>query len=239
MSKTRITKGPCESVELEGLQHTSIPVSKVHQTYRVDGHLYIEMDYTQGDTLQAIWTSGILSPSEKQAIAKQVADYINQLRMLEPPQKGAVASATLGQCLDYRVGYSLFGPFSSNEEFHSFLRGYIPLESCTQVYGEDVTRCHTRRYRTYLGISPTGTSVNAILSCTIARFLRSLIGNLPDSIRNIGNTQRHILDSSIYLKGISSLSVLYLDTTMNWLQNVPYGGNWINRGWCDIKTPKF
>lgn len=74
-------------MELEGLQHTSIPVSKVHQTYRVDGHLYIEMDYTQGDTLQAIWTSGILSPSEKQAIAKQVADYINQLRMLEPPQR--------------------------------------------------------------------------------------------------------------------------------------------------------
>jgi len=31
---------------------------------------------------------------------------------------------------------------------HSFLCGHIPLESYTQVYGESVTLCHTRQYRT-------------------------------------------------------------------------------------------
>ncbi|MCJ1252258.1 hypothetical protein MMC24_000062 [Lignoscripta atroalba] len=153
VSKVRIIKGPCESAELEGLkydaQYSSIPVPKVHRTYRIDGHLYIEMEYVQGDTLQAIWSSNILSNEEKQAIVKQVANYIDQLRALEPPQKGVVASAEFGQCFDYRVGYNSFGPFISNEEFHSFLRGHIPLEDCTQVYGEAVTRCHTRRYRTY------------------------------------------------------------------------------------------
>lgn len=152
VSKVRIIKGPCESVELEGLryvaQYTSIPVPKVHRIYRVGGRLYIEMEYVQGDTLQAMWSGDMLSRDERQTILKQVADYIDQLRGLEPPQKGVVASAELGQCLDYRVGYNLFGPFSDNEEFHSFLRGYISLENCTQVYGEAVTQCHTRRYRT-------------------------------------------------------------------------------------------
>lgn len=152
VSEARIIKGPCESAELEGLKHvaqyTSIPVPQVHRTYCVGGRLYIEMEYVQGVTLQAIWTSLNLSPTEKHAIVKQVAAYIDQLRLLEPPQKGVVASAGLGQCLDYRVGYNAFGPFFNNEEFHSFLRGHIPLEDCTQVYGESVTQCHTRRYRT-------------------------------------------------------------------------------------------
>jgi hypothetical protein len=73
---------------------------------------------------------------------------IKQLRLLEPPQRGAVASAEFKQCLDYRIGYTPIGPFLNHEEFHSFLRGHVPLESCTKVYGESVTRCHTRQYRT-------------------------------------------------------------------------------------------
>ena len=106
------------------------------------------MKYVLGDSLETVWSSNILSPEEKRTIVKQAAGYINQLRRLEPPQKGIVASAELGRCLDYRVGYKPFGPFISNEEFHSFLRGYVLLENCTQVFGESVTRCHNRRYRT-------------------------------------------------------------------------------------------
>jgi hypothetical protein len=51
------------------------------------------------------------------------------------------------QCVDYRLGYAAIGPFLNHEEFHSFLRGYVLLESCIQVYGESVTLCHTRQYR--------------------------------------------------------------------------------------------
>jgi hypothetical protein len=47
------------------------------------------------------------------------------------------------------VGYALFGLFLSHEEIHSSLRGHVPLESRTQVYGESVALCHTRQYRTY------------------------------------------------------------------------------------------
>ncbi|CAP79139.1 hypothetical protein E8E15_008489 [Penicillium rubens] len=153
VSETRIIKGPCESAELEGLKHvaqyTSTPVPKVYRTYYVSGRLFIEMEYIQGVTLQAIWASLNLSSTKKQAIVKQVATYIDQLRLLEPPQKGVVASAGLGQYLDYRIGYNPFGPFFNNEEFHSFLRGHIPLEDCTQVYSESVTQCHSRQYRTF------------------------------------------------------------------------------------------
>ncbi|EXJ91609.1 hypothetical protein A1O3_00157 [Capronia epimyces CBS 606.96] len=125
VSKTRLIKGPCQSPELEGLryvaQHTSIPVPKVHRTYRVDGCLYIEMEYIPGNTLQAAWIGNTLSPEEKQAIVQELAAYIDQLRALEPSQKEVVASAELGPCLDYRVGFDSFG--------------------------EGVTRCHTRQYR--------------------------------------------------------------------------------------------
>lgn len=149
VSKTRIIKGPCKSTELEGLkyvaQHTSIPVPKVYRTHDFDGRLFIEMEYIQGPTLEAIWAS--TETDKKDAIIHQIATYIDQLRLLEPPQKGVVGSASLGPGLDYRVGYRPFGPFSI-DEFHSFLRGQIPLEDSTEVYSEDVTKCHTRQYRT-------------------------------------------------------------------------------------------
>lgn len=154
LSKTRLIKGPCERAELEGLkyvaEHTSIPVPAVHQTYCVDGHLYIEMEYIQGDNLQDLWMKHDLSPTKKRAIVEQVAAYINQLRLLQPPRKeeGVVASAGLGPGLDIRVGYRTFGPFFSNDEFHSFLRGQIPLEYPSQLTGESVRQCHTRQYRT-------------------------------------------------------------------------------------------
>jgi tRNA A-37 threonylcarbamoyl transferase component Bud32 len=151
VSKDRVIKGPCESAELEALkyvaQYTSIPVPKVHRTYHVDGRLYIEMEYLEGETLQDAWL-GHLSSAEKKAVVGELAGYIRQLRLLEPPQRGVVASAEFKQCLDYRVGYAPVGPFLNHEEFHSFLRGSIPLENCTQVYGESVTIGHTRQYRT-------------------------------------------------------------------------------------------
>ncbi|KAB8277029.1 kinase-like domain-containing protein [Aspergillus minisclerotigenes] len=146
-----INQGPCESAELQGLkyvaQHT--PVPKVHRTYSIDGRLYIEMEYIHGVTLQELWTSHSLSPTEKQAIVKQVAACINELRLLKPPQEGVVASAELGRVDDARVGYRSFGPFGNINDFHSFLRGPIPLKDCTKVLSESVPQCHTRQYRTY------------------------------------------------------------------------------------------
>jgi thiamine kinase-like enzyme len=107
------------------------------------------MEWVEGDTLQALWLGDHLSADEKQAIVKQVAGYIDQLRALEPPQKELVASAELGPCLDIRVGYSVFGPFTNHEEFHSLLRGHISLENSVRSFGELVSQIHTRQYWTY------------------------------------------------------------------------------------------
>ena len=97
VSKTRIVKGPCESAELEALKYvarcTSIPVPKVHGTYYVDGRLYIEMEYFEGETLEAAWFHNLLSSAEKKAVIEELAGYIKQLQLLEPLQKEVVASA--------------------------------------------------------------------------------------------------------------------------------------------------
>jgi hypothetical protein len=76
VSKGRIIKGLCESAELEALkyvaQYTSIPVPKVHRTYHVDGRLYIEMEYFEGETLQAAWVDHLLSSTEKKAVVEEL-----------------------------------------------------------------------------------------------------------------------------------------------------------------------
>ena len=56
VSKNRLIKLSCTPAELEALhyvsRHTTIPVPKVHASYRIDGVLYIELEYTQGESLQ-------------------------------------------------------------------------------------------------------------------------------------------------------------------------------------------
>lgn len=127
---------------------TSIPVPRIHRTYTYHGKLFIELQYIQGTDLESAWTQNLLSVDQKNLIVNELAGYIRQLRELEPPQQGIVASADLHSCLDYRIGTRPVGPFSSHNEFHSFLRGNIPLEDCGKVYGQQVLQCHSNHYRT-------------------------------------------------------------------------------------------
>ncbi|KAF1983474.1 kinase-like protein [Aulographum hederae CBS 113979] len=151
ISKKTVLRGPTEAAELEALryvyEHTSIPVPKVHATYTFEGGLYIEMDFVEGDTLFTAWRK-TLSPDQKKVIMKELAVSTTQLRGLEPPRDELVASVNSGPGVDYRVGYRPFGPCFSHEEFHSLLRGGIPLEDTSKVYTEPVTRCHSKSYRT-------------------------------------------------------------------------------------------
>ena len=58
VSPQRLIKGPCESTELEALEYvakyTSIPIPKVHATYRSHEHLYIELEYVRGWTFKPL-----------------------------------------------------------------------------------------------------------------------------------------------------------------------------------------
>ncbi|KAF2432843.1 kinase-like protein [Tothia fuscella] len=140
ISRKRVLKGPCLASELEAMlfvaQSTSIPIPKVHTAYGYHGDFYIEMDYIRGETLETAWRDS-MSPEQKE-----------ELRHLQPPQPELVASAKGGGAVDCRIGSLPFGPYHSQDEFHSFLRGGIPLDDCTKVYAEAVTHCHSRKYRT-------------------------------------------------------------------------------------------
>jgi aminoglycoside phosphotransferase (APT) family kinase protein len=153
VSPGTIIKGPCDLAELEALEyvarHTSIPVPKVLRSHRHNERIYIEMEYVRGIDLQAALQRGRISEEQKKAILAELVGYVKQLRRLQPPQEGAVGSANLKECLDYRIGPAPFGPFEDHMSFHSFLRRRIPLEDCTKVFGEEVTRCHSRQYRSY------------------------------------------------------------------------------------------
>ncbi|PWY90332.1 kinase-like protein [Aspergillus sclerotioniger CBS 115572] len=151
ISPRKIIKGPCEITELAALnyvaEHTSIPVPKILNVYHHRDGLYIKLTYVSGMDLQAAWLGGHLSQDQKKHIIAEVIGYVNQFRSLDPPCKGIVGSADLQVCLDHRVRPLTFGPFNEHEAFHSFLRRHIILENCTKTFGEEVTDCHSRHYR--------------------------------------------------------------------------------------------
>ncbi|KAJ6018481.1 hypothetical protein N7522_001945 [Penicillium canescens] len=167
VSLSRMIKGPCATPELEALkyvaEHTSIPVPKVFNAHYYDDCLYIEMEYVRGMSLEAAWYRGHLSQDQKKYIITEVAGYIRQLRKLEPPREGIVASASFNEALDHRVGSYTFGPFTNHQGFHSYLRANVPIEDCNEVIGPEVTECHSRRYRscfTHADIAPRNIMVD-------------------------------------------------------------------------------
>ncbi|KAJ5256621.1 hypothetical protein N7478_012725 [Penicillium angulare] len=144
-----MVKGPCAMPELAALEyvaeHTSTDVPKVFNAHYYDNDLYIEMEYVRGTSLEEAGYCGHLSQDQKKYIITEVAGYINQLRRLKPPGEGIVASASLA--FHHRVGSYTFGPFTSHEGFHSYIRANVPIEDCNEVLGPEVTECHARRYR--------------------------------------------------------------------------------------------
>ncbi|KAK2784205.1 hypothetical protein FQN51_004185 [Onygenales sp. PD_10] len=156
VSRKYVIKGPCKLPELEALlyisEHTTIPVPRVRYTYNGPGGIYIMMDYIQGTDLETLWMRD-LKPKEKEIIINDITAILTQLRTLRPFKEGVVASANGGAVLDYRIGSQLVGPFQSHSTFHSFLRGGVPLETTTKVFGEEITSCHSKNYRTFFSHS--------------------------------------------------------------------------------------
>lgn len=145
-SVPKLIKGPGDMPELAALkyvvEHTSIPVPRSSKpTSTMIIYLYIEMEYVAGKDLGGAWRH--LSEGQKKHIIAETASYVSQLRSLEPPHQGIVASAILDGVLDHRIGTSPFGPFTTHKGFHSYIRGNLPIEDCTKGFGAEVTECHT------------------------------------------------------------------------------------------------
>ncbi|PGG99556.1 hypothetical protein AJ79_08493 [Helicocarpus griseus UAMH5409] len=133
-------KGPCEPTELAAMEfvatHTSIPIPKVINTYRLyGGELYIEMEYIPAMDLEEAWSGGLLTEEQKEGIVKELAGYVGQMRKLDPPEREFVGSVDQKSCLDYRVGFFAFGPFREHEKFHDFLRRNLAIEHSTASFG--------------------------------------------------------------------------------------------------------
>ncbi|OAA53452.1 Protein kinase-like domain protein [Niveomyces insectorum RCEF 264] len=154
VSPHRIIKGPCHPSELEAMlyvkAHTTIPVPKVYRTHTTPkGNLYIEMEYVEGTSLAELWMKEGLSDDEKKSILADIQNAVAQLRSLPPPRDDIVTSAsTTGSIWDARIGPDVVGPFESHGAFHSFLRGGVPLQHATGIFGAVVVEAHTKRYRT-------------------------------------------------------------------------------------------
>ncbi|OAA43001.1 Protein kinase-like domain protein [Beauveria brongniartii RCEF 3172] len=90
--------------------HTSIPIPKLNKIHTTgSGHIYIEMEYVQGDTLFL----PKMTAGDKASVLGQLRRYVEELRALPPPSPGFVSSAFGNPAHDGRIGGRFFGPMSS------------------------------------------------------------------------------------------------------------------------------
>jgi Phosphotransferase enzyme family len=132
----KIIKLRCNPAEVESIeyirQHTSIPVPKIFRVYKykLKGMGDCEdviMQYVDGETLAAAWDK--MTKASKEAVCKELAGYVEQMRKLKPPKEGFVGSVCLGTACDYRFGQDRFGPFESIKDFHAYNLRYDPLHA--------------------------------------------------------------------------------------------------------------
>lgn len=135
--------------------NTSVPIPKVYEVYeQPDGAVHIVMEDLPGNGID--YTS--MTPDQIQAFGKELSGYLQQLRSLEPPEKGFIGSVYRESAFDPRVGSLRFGPFHKVADFHSYLRLGRPLD--LWLYDPVVKTVHGRSgaYRvkfTHADLSPT------------------------------------------------------------------------------------
>ncbi|KAI2627245.1 kinase-like domain-containing protein [Xylaria nigripes] len=118
-------------------RNTSIPVPKVFCAFTHKGRSYIVMEKIAGDTVGHGWT-GRTEESKRKLLA-QLKSLLQQLRDVRPPQDIGVANVTGGPIYDGRLfGKSLWGPFSTQEDFHRELRNGIGLDNDLRALPSDL-----------------------------------------------------------------------------------------------------
>ncbi|KAI3326109.1 kinase-like protein [Xylariaceae sp. AK1471] len=133
VSKFCIKAGPFTTLaEAQVMQfvanHTSIPVPKIYCAFTYRGQSYIVMERIDGKPARLDW--GSRSEESKGRILSQLKDITQQLRNLTPPNGHGVTNIVGGPIYDCRLPKrSLWGPFSTTDDFHKELRNGIDLEA--------------------------------------------------------------------------------------------------------------
>ncbi|GBF67297.1 hypothetical protein TMEN_10023 [Trichophyton mentagrophytes] len=96
-------------------ENTTIPTPPVVKEWvQSDNRHYLLTERPPGETLEKLYTK--LSTAEKEDIADQVAELIQQLRPLQSPQIGGLGGTPLHCGILFRNNMEPTGPFSSDEE---------------------------------------------------------------------------------------------------------------------------
>ncbi|KAK6853599.1 hypothetical protein PG995_010411 [Apiospora arundinis] len=136
--KLNTTKNEADAMEFVRA-NTSVPIPKVYQVYeQPDSAVNIVMEELPGDGTD--YTN--MSPEQVRAFGDELSGYLQQLRSLEPPEKGFIGSLNGGSLLDHRVGHVRVAPFHNVDDFHSYLRLGGPLD--TWMYNPVVKKIHGR-----------------------------------------------------------------------------------------------
>jgi serine/threonine protein kinase len=109
-------------------ENTSVPVPKVYCSFVHKGRTYILMERVKGEMIGNVLDG--LEHDGQQKIFAQLKRMIDELRSLIPPSGTGVQSCTGGSLWDLRIAHLLrapvvptrFGPFSTIQEFHVWLR---------------------------------------------------------------------------------------------------------------------
>ncbi|KAK3292533.1 kinase-like domain-containing protein [Chaetomium fimeti] len=119
---TRVTKFPYGGVrpsEVEALRfvagHTSIPVPRVYDV----GERHFTMDFIPGETVKQAWDR-TLSAEDRALVARQLRDYITQLRAVKSPD-GSICSFGGREVIDNRWTPVKGGPFADEAAYNEFL----------------------------------------------------------------------------------------------------------------------
>ncbi|KAH9863395.1 hypothetical protein IAQ61_009672 [Plenodomus lingam] len=103
-------------------QHTSIPVPRVYCAFKRKGRVYIVMERIQGEPIGAGWYKR--SEESKAKLLEQLKRMIEEMRSITPPEGVGVAHVNGGPLYAPRLPgtYLHSGPFSTIQDFHSYLR---------------------------------------------------------------------------------------------------------------------
>ncbi|KAK4071302.1 hypothetical protein Purlil1_13469 [Purpureocillium lilacinum] len=105
-----------EAVNTRFIQdQTSIPVPEIVQEWTENGRYFLITKRVTGTPLNEAWPT--MSESDKESIAKQVVDYLCQLRNLRSDSIQALNGEPVYSAFLFRNGYGLpHGPFSTDDQ---------------------------------------------------------------------------------------------------------------------------
>lgn len=104
---------------------TTIPVPKVYCAFERKGITYIVMSRIPGSPIGHKWEQR--PEASKARLLKQLEAYVEEMRLLEPSHPGMIEDVDGDKLYDTRLSGRPggFGPFTSIQNFHAFLRDGI------------------------------------------------------------------------------------------------------------------